>query len=140
VTRIEEHVLRAHQLEDLARRYDAHFQKDRAWTLVLCFYAAMHMLEAALRADARPCRDHEQRRRELKGWADATPKLQSAYKWLFDKSQDARYTPGYQPGSQDLTVVWSKLKCAFDEVAPALRKRNVDPSPPPPPPATPPPP
>lgn len=70
------------------------------WVLVMRFYAALHITQAYLltKNERFEARRHHEREKAIRASPELnkTPKFRTAYRWLQDTSEQARYDPGLQ--------------------------------------------
>ena len=87
----------------LARVCPTRFIDGREWTIVLCFYAAVHAVEGYMRT--KPERfwseDHSERVKRIKLDAPEIKVVARLYRDLQDLSESVRYQPTFEPREED---------------------------------------
>ena len=120
-----DHIERAEVNRNLADIFEADIEHHHGWSIVVRFYAALHLVDAYLSAKDKDVQNHTDRHRAIRDFPELSQGrgigFRSTYKWLQDHSEQVRYDPGFQVLPEAVTTSKEKLERVFKFLLPKLQ-------------------
>jgi hypothetical protein len=95
----QEHVARAIANEAYAKNISTVNMPDAAWKITVCFYAAVHYVEAIIVRTGKRSSSHDERLSAV-AQLPQLKKIKAEYRALYGFSRDARYDPAINFGQR----------------------------------------